>query len=76
LVDLRDPVNQRISRIEINQANLQSYLAPSLGNMPESNTGLLQQGLLEQDKPAQVTITEGTKNISDTSGTALDKDES
>jgi hypothetical protein len=76
LVDLRDPVNQRISRIEVNQANLQSYLNPSLENAPKSDTGLPEQGLLEQYKPTQVTLTEGIKNPSDTSGAALENDES
>ncbi len=76
LVDLRDPINQRISRVEVNQANLQSYLNPSLDNTPTSETGLLQQGQLEQVKAVQVNITEGANNTSDTSDTALDKDES
>lgn len=76
IVDLRDSINQRISRIEVNQANLQSYLNPSTENILKSDTGLLQQGRLEQDKLKQATITESVQDPSDTSAKDPDKDES
>ena len=76
LVDLRDPVNQRISRIEVNQANLESYLNPTSENMPNSDTGQLLQGQLELGKTTQVTVTEGPKNPTDSSKKNLEKDES
>jgi hypothetical protein len=76
LVDLRDPANQRISRIEINQANLESFLNPSFDNLPPNDTGMLEQGRLEQDTSLKVTINKDENISSDSSGTALEKDES
>jgi hypothetical protein len=76
VVDLRDPLSQRISRIEINQANLQSFLNPSSVNSPNSDTGLLQQGLLEKIEPGQVTVTGDASIPPETSKTTPEKDES
>lgn len=76
LVDLRDPLNQRISRVEVNQANLESFFNPSFDNLPPNDTGRLQQGRLEQDTSSKVTVNEDGNISSDSAGTALEKDES
>ena len=76
LVDLRDPINQRISRVEVNQANLGTFLNPSFDNLLPNDTGLLEQGRLEQDTSSKVTINEDGSLPADTSGTAMEKDES
>jgi hypothetical protein len=76
LVDLRDRANQRISRIEVNQANLESFLNPSIENLTPGDTGLLEQGQLEQDAASKVMIIKDENISSDSSGTILEKDES
>jgi len=76
MVDLRDPVSQRVSRIEINQANLEAYLNPSLENLPPAENLPLKQGSLEPDTLQRVSVTKEIPAITDTVLTATDKDES
>jgi hypothetical protein len=56
LVDLRDPISQRISRVEVNQANLESYLNPSFDHLPPTDTNRLNQGLLDTDTTQKVSM--------------------
>lgn len=66
LVDLRDPSNQRISRVEVNQANLESFLNPSFDNLPAPDKDLKMQGSVEEDSPGKVLMSEKGVNTSDT----------
>jgi transcriptional regulator with XRE-family HTH domain len=66
MVDLRDPISQRISRIEVNQANLDAFINPSLDNLPPIDTGSFQQGLLEPDTGKAVSISDIKTNPTDT----------
>jgi hypothetical protein len=66
LVDLRDPVTQRISRIEVNQANLDSYLNPTIGIAPEQENPPVISGVLEQHQSEAVKSTTPEPIIKDT----------
>jgi len=72
LVNLRDPLNGRISRIEITQANLESFLNPSLEDLPKSDTSAIQQGNAEPDASAGVKIAEDKHASKDSLTAALD----
>ncbi|HEX2896536.1 MAG TPA: RodZ domain-containing protein, partial [candidate division Zixibacteria bacterium] len=68
LVDLRDPVNQRISRVEVNQANLQSYLDPSFDDLPTSELKSPKQGQTELDTSSKITVNDEGNSAPDSAG--------
>ncbi len=68
LVDLRDPINQRISRVEVNQANLESYLNPSFDDLSPTGSGILEQGQTELDASTNVTVSEEGSTAPESTG--------
>lgn len=76
LVDLRDPVSRRISRIEVNQSNLESYINPSFGVAPEHSAPPVLSGVLEQHKTDEVKTTTPEPVIQDTTTVPVKDDES
>lgn len=76
LIDLRDPINQRISKVEINQANLEYFLNPTLDDQSSTNIGIFEQSRQQPGTASKVSINEGVSSPSESTGTALDNDES
>lgn len=68
LVDLRDPANQRISRVEVNQANLQSYLDPSFDDLPTVEIKSPEQGQVELESSSKISASESGNTAPDSMG--------